>query len=61
MMSPLSGLARFFDGARKELELKGGKTLKDLIQDTPVKNEEKSEEQKPEKPAEQKEESVSEP
>ena len=30
LLSPLSGLARFFDGARKELESRGGKTLKDL-------------------------------
>lgn len=41
MMSPLSGLARFFDGARKELELRDGKILKELIEDAGWKNPEK--------------------
>lgn len=31
MMSPVSGLARFFDGAKKDMEAKGLKTAKDLI------------------------------
>ena len=43
LMSPLSGLARFFDGARKELELKGGTTLKDLIVPVHSKEEKKEE------------------
>ena len=30
MMSPLSGLARFFDGAKKELEIKGLTKIADL-------------------------------
>lgn len=43
LMSPLSSLARFFDGARKELESKGGKTLKDLIVSINSKEEKKGE------------------
>jgi len=31
MMSPVSGLARFFDGAKKEMETKSVKTVKDLV------------------------------
>ena len=31
MMSPVSGLARFFDGAKKDMEAKGLKIAKDLI------------------------------
>lgn len=31
MLSPVSGLARFFDGAKKDLEAKSLKTVKDLI------------------------------
>ncbi|MDD5197871.1 MAG: 50S ribosomal protein L10 [Candidatus Gracilibacteria bacterium] len=31
MMSPVSGLARFFDGAKKSMEAKGLKSAKDLI------------------------------
>ena len=31
MMSPLSGLARFFDGAKKELETKGQTKVGDII------------------------------
>lgn len=31
MMSPVSGLARFFDGAKKSMEARGLKTAKDLI------------------------------
>lgn len=31
MMSPVSGLARFFDGAKKDMEAKGLKLAKDLI------------------------------
>lgn len=31
MMSPVSGLARFFDGAKKDMEAKGLKTAKDLV------------------------------
>ena len=34
LMSPLSGLARFFDGAKQELEKTGGKTVADLIKET---------------------------
>jgi hypothetical protein len=30
-MSPVSGLARFFDGAKKDMEAKGLKMAKDLI------------------------------
>lgn len=36
MMSPVSGLARFFDGAKKDMEAKGLKTTKDLIGATSV-------------------------
>lgn len=38
MMSPLSGLARFFDAAKKDLESKGLSTIKDL--EVPAKAEE---------------------
>jgi len=31
MMSPVSGLARFFDGAKSALEAKSLKTVKELI------------------------------
>lgn len=43
MMSPLSGLARFFDGAKKELEGKSLEKVSDLTVDAPAKTEEKSE------------------
>jgi large subunit ribosomal protein L10 len=40
MMSPLSGLARFFDAAKKDLEGKSLSTVKDLIGSAPAKTEE---------------------
>jgi large subunit ribosomal protein L10 len=39
MMSPLSGLARFFDAAKKDLEGKSLSTVKDLIGSVPAKKE----------------------
>lgn len=36
MMSPLSGLARFFDAAGKDMEAKSLKTVKDLIGSAPA-------------------------
>ena len=35
-MSPLSGLARFFDAAKKDLESKSLSTVKDLIGSAPA-------------------------
>ncbi len=55
MQSPLSGLARFFDAAAKELEEKGKDTLGNL--DAPAKEEVKTEEPKTEETPEVKEES----
>lgn len=43
MMSPLSGLARFFDAAKKDLEAKSLEKVGDLTVEAPAKTEEKSE------------------
>lgn len=52
MMSPLSGLARFFDAAKKDLEAKSLEKVSDLTVDAPAKTEEKTEkvEEKKEEP-----------
>ncbi len=51
MMSPVSGLARFFDGAKSALEAKSAKTVKELIvTNTPAPVAEKVEEVKVEAP-----------
>lgn len=58
MMSPLSGLARFLDAAKGELESKSLEKVADLTVETPAeeKKEEKVEEKKEEKVEEKKEE-----
>lgn len=50
MLSPVSGLARFFDGAKNKLEEISGKTVTDLIQESEAQTETTSEAPKAEAP-----------
>ena len=50
MLSPVSGLARFFDGAKTKLDEVSGKTVADLIQESETASE-KTEEASADAPA----------